>query len=235
MEQKNNGGKTKYMGPDIVFENVTKEYDNGVKALDSVSFSINSGEFAFLMGHSGSGKSSLIKLLMMEERPSAGRIIVGGVDLSEVKGANIPRFRRNIGVVFQDFRLIQSKTVYENVAFAMEIIGSDRATINRQVDIALELVGLKHKKYEKPNCLSGGEQQRVAIARAVVNLPGMIIADEPTGNLDPTNSIEIMQLLKKINDMGATVLIATHEDSIVKNLSQRVIQLDHGVRQIGRE
>ena len=232
---KNNDNTKNYKGPDIIFDNVTKEYDNGVKALDSVSFNISSGEFAFLMGHSGSGKSSLIKLLMMEERPSAGRIIVGGVDLSEVKGANIPRFRRNIGVVFQDFRLIQSKTVYENVAFAMEIIGSDRATINRQVDIALELVGLKHKKYEKPNCLSGGEQQRVAIARAVVNLPGMIIADEPTGNLDPTNSIEIMQLLKKINDMGATVLIATHEDSIVKNLSQRVIQLDHGVRQIGRE
>ncbi len=225
----------KYVGPDIIFENVTKEYGNGVKALDDVSFNINSGEFAFLMGHSGSGKSSLIKLLMLEERPSSGRIIVGGKDLSSVKGNNIPRFRRNIGVVFQDFRIITSKTVYENIAFAMEIIGSDRATINRQVDIALELVGLKNKKHEMPNCLSGGEQQRVAIARAVVNLPGLIIADEPTGNLDPENSKEIMQLLKKINEMGATVLIATHEDSIVKNFGQRVIQLNHGVRQIGQE
>jgi cell division transport system ATP-binding protein len=235
MEETNNNGKTKYTGPEIIFENVTKEYDNGVKALDSVSFNISSGEFAFLMGHSGSGKSSLIKLLMLEERPSSGNIIVGNTNLNEIKGSNIPKFRRNIGVVFQDFRLIQSKTVYENIAFAMEIIGSDRATINKQVDIALELVGLKHKKFEKPNCLSGGEQQRVAIARAVVNLPGMIIADEPTGNLDPKNSVEIMQLLKKINDMGATVLIATHEDSIVRNFSQRVIQLDHGVRQIGQE
>lgn len=178
----------KYRGPEIIFENVTKEYVNGIKALDNVSFRISSGEFAFLMGHSGSGKSSLIKLLMMEERPTSGRIIVGGEDLSEIRGGSVPKFRRNIGVVFQDFRLIFSKTVYENIAFAMEIIGSDRATINRQVDIALELVGLKNKKYEMPSCLSGGEQQRVAIARAVVNLPGMIIADEPTGNLDPENS-----------------------------------------------
>lgn len=226
---------SRYTGPDIIFENVTKEYENGVKALDNVSFNISSGEFAFLMGHSGSGKSSLIKLLMLEERPTSGRILVGQNDLSVVKGGNIPRYRRNIGVVFQDFRLIFSKTVYENIAFAMEIIGSDRNTINKQVDIALELVGLKNKKYEMPDCLSGGEQQRVAIARAVVNLPGLIIADEPTGNLDPENSIEIMQLLKKINEMGATVLIATHEDGIVKKFGERVIQLSHGIRQISKE
>jgi len=229
------GESYRYVGPDIIFDNVTKEYSNGVKALDAVSFNINSGEFAFLMGHSGSGKSSLIKLLMLEERPTYGKILVGGNDLAGIKGSSIPKFRRNIGVVFQDFRLIASKTVYENIAFAMEIIGSDRVTINRQVDIALELVGLKNKKYELPGCLSGGEQQRVAIARAVVNLPGMIIADEPTGNLDPANSIEIMQLLKKINEMGATVLIATHEDSIVKNFGQRVIQLNHGVRDVAKE
>ena len=226
---------SKYIGPDIVFDNVTKEYVNGVKALDGVSFNISAGEFAFLMGHSGSGKSSLIKLLMLEERPTSGNIIVGENDLSAIKGSNIPHYRRNIGVVFQDFRLIFSKTVYENIAFAMEIIGSDRKTIDRQVDIALELVGLKNKKYEMPDCLSGGEQQRVAIARAVVNLPGLIIADEPTGNLDPENSVEIMQLLKKINEMGATVLIATHEDKIVKQFGNRVIQLNHGVRQISEE
>ena len=226
---------SKYIGPDIVFDNVTKEYANGVKALDNVSFNIGAGEFAFLMGHSGSGKSSLIKLLMLEERPSSGNILVGENDLSAIKGGNIPRYRRNIGVVFQDFRLIFSKNVYENISFAMEIIGSDRKTIDKQVDIALELVGLKNKKYEMPDCLSGGEQQRVAIARAVVNLPGLIIADEPTGNLDPENSVEIMQLLKKINGMGATVLVATHEETIVKQFGNRVIQLNHGVRQISEE
>lgn len=225
----------KYIGPDIVFDNVTKEYENGVKALDNVSFNIGAGEFAFLMGHSGSGKSSLIKLLMLEERPTSGNILVGENNLSAIKGGNIPRYRRNIGVVFQDFRLIFSKSVYENISFAMEIIGSDRKTIDKQVDIALELVGLKNKKYEMPSCLSGGEQQRVAIARAVVNLPGLIIADEPTGNLDPENSVEIMQLLKKINEMGATVLIATHEENIVKQFGDRVIQLSHGMRQRNNE
>lgn len=222
-------------GPEIVFNNVSKEYSNGVKALDNVNFRVAPGEFAFIMGHSGSGKSSLIKLLFIEEKPTSGKITIGDVNLSDIKSSGVPFFRREIGVVFQDFRLIPSKTVYENIAFAMEITGCDRRTINDRVNLVLELVGLKHKRREKPDCLSGGEQQRVAIARAVVNLPGLIIADEPTGNLDPKNSMEIMRLLKKINDMGATVLVATHEKAIVEKSGYRVISLNHGVQEIGNE
>lgn len=233
--ENNTVSENKLNGPEIIFENVTKEYSNGVKALDNVNFKVNPGEFAFIMGHSGSGKSSLIKLIFIEEKPTYGKIKIGNVDLSDVKDSGIPYFRREIGVVFQDFRLIPSKSVYENIAFAMEMTGCDRKTINSRVNLVLELVGLKHKKREKPDCLSGGEQQRVAIARAVVNLPGLIIADEPTGNLDQKNSMEIMRLLKKINDMGATVLVATHEKEIVEKSGNRVIYLNHGVQEAVNE
>ena len=222
-------------GPEIIFNNVTKEYPNGVKALDNVSFRVAPGEFAFLMGHSGSGKSSLIKLLMLEERPTSGEIIVGSVDLNSVKSSGIPYYRRLIGIVFQDFRIIASMSVFENVAFALEMLGRSRKEIERQVLAALDLVGLSEKRDEKPDCLSGGEQQRVAIARAVVNLPGLIIADEPTGNLDKENSVEIMKLLMKINSMGTTVIVATHERDIVTDIGQRVIELNHGVRLLGDE
>ncbi len=222
-------------GPEIVFTNVTKEYPNGVKALDNVSFRVAPGEFAFLMGHSGSGKSSLIKLLMLEERPTSGSITVGNVDLGSVKSSGIPYYRRLIGIVFQDFRIIFSMTVFENVAFALEMLGESRKEIEKQVMAALDLVGLAEKRNEKPDCLSGGEQQRVAIARAVVNLPGIIIADEPTGNLDKENSVEIMKILQKINMMGTTVIVATHEREIVAETGQRVIELNHGVRLLGDE
>lgn len=223
------------LGPEIIFENVTKEYPNGVRALDDVSFRVAPGEFAFIMGHSGSGKSSLIKLLMLEERPTSGTITVGNVDLNSVKSAGVPYYRRLVGIVFQDFRIISSMTVFENVAFALEMLGHSRKQIERQVLAALDLVGLSEKRDEKPDCLSGGEQQRVAIARAVVNLPGLIIADEPTGNLDNENSLEIMKLLQKINSMGATVIVATHESKIVAEMGQRVIALNHGVRLLGDE
>ena len=222
-------------GPEIIFKGVTKDYSNGVRALDNVSFRVAPGEFAFLMGHSGSGKSSLIKMLVVEEKPTKGSIMVGDLDVTTLRKGEIPYFRREIGVVFQDFRIIPSMTVFENIAFAMEITGCDRKTIEDRVNLVLELVGLKHKKDELPGCLSGGEQQRVAIARAVVNMPGLIIADEPTGNLDPKNSAEIMRLLKKINEMGATVIVATHEKGIVSESGERVIALDHGVRQLSED
>lgn len=226
---------TEQFGPEIVFENVTKEYPNGVRALDNVSFRVAPGEFAFLMGHSGSGKSSLIKLLMLEERPTSGRISVGNIDLGSVRSSGVPYYRRLVGIVFQDFRIISSMTVFENVAFALEMLGQSRKEIEKQVLAALDLVGLLEKRNEKPDCLSGGEQQRVAIARAVVNLPGLLIADEPTGNLDMENSVEIMKILQKINKMGATVIVATHEREIVAEIGQRVIELNHGVRLLGDE
>ena len=218
-------------GPEIVFRNVTKDYPNGVRALDNVSFRVAPGEFAFLMGHSGSGKSSLIRLLMMEERPTEGSITVGNIRLADIKDSGIPYYRREVGVVFQDFRIIPGISVYENIACAMEMLGEAKSKIDERVDVVLDTVGLLAKKNEKAKCLSGGEFQRVAIARAIVLLPGLIIADEPTGNLDPENSKEIMRLLKEINNMGATVLVATHEAAIVENSGQRVISLSHGMRQ----
>lgn len=227
-----NSNGTTIIGPEIVFQNVTKFYDNGVKALDGVSFDIASGEFAFLMGHSGSGKSSLIKTLMLEQKVTEGSITIGGIDIASIPQEKIPFFRRKIGVVFQDFRIIPSKTVYENVAFAMEMRGYKRSKIDEQVRIALDLVGLLDKMHERPGHLSGGEQQRVAIARAFVNLPGLIVADEPTGNLDPKNSEEIISLLEKINAMGATVIVATHEQELVKRHDHRIIYLEHGMRQM---
>lgn len=212
----------------IFFDNVSKKYSNGVEAIKNLSFEIEKGEFVFLMGSSGAGKSTLIKLIMKEEKPTSGRIIVNSRFLHKIRRGGIQKYKRNIGVVFQDFKLLKNRTVYENVAFAVEILGMRRSEINERVLAALELMGLTAKKNEYPLRLSGGEQQRVALARAIVNGPEILIADEPTGNLDPANSKEIMDMLMMINGRGTTVLIATHERSLVKEYDKRIIKLDHG-------
>ncbi len=213
----------------ILFDQVQKTYPNGVEAIRGLDFRIYDGEFVFLMGASGAGNSTLIKLLMKEEDPSSGRISVNGRLLSRIRRGAIQKYRRNIGVVFQDFRLLEQKTVFENVAFAMEILGAPRREIEERVDLVLELMGLTAKRNELPTHLSGGEQQRVALARAIINTPKILIADEPTVNLDPENSAQIMQLLMGINERGTTVLVATHEQDMVKTLDKRVIYLDHGL------
>ena len=213
----------------IWFDRVQKTYPNGVEAIRNLDFRIAEGEFVFLMGASGAGKSTLIKLLMKEEEPSQGRIFVNGRTLSKIRRSAIQKYRRNIGVVFQDFRLLERKTVFENVAFAMEILGASRSEIEERVGLVLELMGLTAKKDEYPTHLSGGEQQRVALARAIINTPKILIADEPTGNLDPENAEQIMQLLLRINERGTTVLVATHAQHMVQELGKRVIYLDHGV------
>jgi len=207
---------------------VFKEYANGTKALKGVTFELNTGEFAFLVGPSGSGKSTIIKLLIGEIAPSDGEVIVDGQDMDNIQMRRMPYLRRTVGVIFQDFRLIDNKSVYENVAFAMRVIGASNKDIRQRVPYVLELVGLEYKAKAKPDELSGGEQQRVAVARALVNNPRLIIADEPTGNLDPARSLEILLLLKKINELGTTVLIVTHEKPLVDQFSQRVIAIDGG-------
>ncbi|MDR2599068.1 MAG: cell division ATP-binding protein FtsE [Oscillospiraceae bacterium] len=207
---------------------VFKEYSNGVKALKGVSFELNAGEFAFLVGPSGSGKSTIISLLVGEIAPTDGLVIVNGQDMDNIKMRKMPYLRRTIGTIFQNFRLIEYKSVYENVAFAMRVIGAANRDIRQRVPYVLELVGLEYKAKSKPDELSGGEQQRVAIARALVNNPKLIIADEPTGNLDPARSLEILLLLKKINELGTTVLVVTHEKPLVDQFSQRVIAIDGG-------
>jgi len=212
----------------IRMTDVFKEYANGTKALKGISFELNTGEFAFLVGPSGSGKSTIIRLLIGEIAPSDGEVIVNGQDMDNLKMRKMPYLRRTVGVIFQDFRLIENKTVYENVAFAMRVIGASGRDIRQRVPYVLELVGLEYKAKAKPDELSGGEQQRVAVARALVNNPRLIIADEPTGNLDPARSLEILLLLKKINDLGTTVLIVTHEKPLVDQFSQRVIAIDGG-------
>ncbi|MDR2571832.1 MAG: cell division ATP-binding protein FtsE [Oscillospiraceae bacterium] len=212
----------------IRMTDVFKEYANGTKALKGVTFELNSGEFAFLVGPSGSGKSTIIKLLIGEIAPSDGEVIVNGQDMDNIKMRKMPYLRRTVGVIFQDFRLIENKSVYENVAFAMHVIGASGKDIRQRVPYVLELVGLEYKAKAKPDELSGGEQQRVAVARALVNNPRLIIADEPTGNLDPARSLEILLLLKKINQLGTTVLIVTHEKPLVDQFSQRVIAIDGG-------
>ncbi len=212
----------------ISFENVSKKYQNGVEALRDLSFRIEEGEFVFLMGSSGAGKSTLIKLILLEEQPTSGKIYVNTQYLSKIKRSRIQKYRRSIGVFFQDFRLLEKKTVYQNVAFAMEITGASRKEIDEKVNITLSLMGLSAKKKEYPSHLSGGEQQRVALARAIVNGPDILIADEPTGNLDPENSSEIMELLMKINSYGTTVLVATHEQGMALESGKRIIRLDHG-------
>jgi len=212
----------------IRMTDVFKEYANGTKALKGVTLELNTGEFAFLVGPSGSGKSTIIRLLIGEIAPSDGEVIVNGQDMDNIKMRKMPYLRRTVGVIFQDFRLIENKSVYENVAFAMRVIGASNRDIRQRVPYVLELVGLEFKAKARPDELSGGEQQRVAIARALVNNPRLIIADEPTGNLDPARSLEILLLLKKINELGTTVLIVTHEKPLVDQFSQRVIAIDGG-------
>jgi len=212
----------------IRLTDVFKVYANGTKALKGVSFTLETGEFAFMVGPSGSGKSSIIKLLTGEIAPTDGQVVVNGYDMERISMRKMPYLRRTLGVIFQDFRLIDSKSVFENVAFAMRVIGASNKDIKARVPYVLELVGLENKINARPDELSGGEQQRVAIARALVNNPSLIIADEPTGNLDPARSLEILMLLQKINELGTTVLIVTHEKPLVDRLSQRVIAIDGG-------
>ena len=213
----------------IRFENVTKVYARGARpAVDDVSMEVRRGEFVFLVGASGSGKSTCLHLVLREERPTKGRVFVAGRDLGSLSSWNVPKLRRQIGVVFQDFRLLPNKTVFENVAFALQVIGKPRHTIAITVPETLEMVGLAGKEKRRPHELSGGEQQRVAIARAMVNRPPILLADEPTGNLDPTTSLGIMRLLDRINRTGTTVVMATHDEEIVNQMRRRVIELDTG-------
>lgn len=212
----------------IELNNVVKTYDPGVKALNGISLKIDDGEFVFLVGPSGSGKSTIIKLLTAELEPTAGSVLVNGFVLEKIRPRAIPYLRRTLGVIFQDFRLIENKTVYDNVAFAMRVIGAGEGAIKKRVPYVLDLVGLENKGRRLPHELSGGEQQRVAIARALVNNPSVIIADEPTGNLDPARSLEIMSLLEKINDMGTTILVVTHERELVNRFGKRVVAIESG-------
>ena len=212
----------------IEFQNVKKTYDNGTKALRGVNLRIDDGEFVFLVGPSGSGKSTLIKLMTAELRPTSGSVQVNGFKVESIKQSSIPFMRRTLGVVFQDFRLIENKTVYENVAFAIRVVGAREKVIHKRVSYVLGLVGLDKKGHRLPNELSGGEQQRVAIARALVNNPSIIIADEPTGNLDPARSLEIMMLLEHSNALGTTVLVVTHERDLVNRFTKRVVAIDEG-------
>lgn len=212
----------------IYFDNVSKVYPDGTAALDGVTFSVKQGEFVSIVGHSGAGKTTLMKLLLGEGDCTSGSVSFDSVDIQKVKMRDMPNLRRRIGVIFQDFRLLANKTVYENVAFAMEIAGKTDEEIASDVPHVLELVDLSKKMWNFPRQLSGGELQRVAIARAIVNHPDLIIADEPTGNLDPVNTYEIVQILKKINDLGTTVILTTHNKGVVEALGKRVITMDHG-------
>ena len=213
----------------IELTNVVKTYDIGTKALRGVSMKIEDGEFVFLVGPSGSGKSTIIKLLTAELAPTEGCVNVNGFQLEKIRSRAIPYLRRTLGVIFQDFRLIEKKTVYENLSFAMRAVGSSPREAKKRIPYVLKLVGLDGKANQFPNQLSGGEQQRVAIARALVNNPYTIIADEPTGNLDPARSLEIMMLLERINQLGTTVLVVTHEKDLVNKFQKRVITLERGI------
>lgn len=213
----------------VEFRNVLKKYDNGTVALRNVSLKICKGEFVFLVGPSGSGKSTLLELIMKEEDATEGEVLVNGYRVSCMSQREVPYLRRSLGMVFQDFRLLPNKTVYENVAFALQVTEALPKEIRRQVPMALALVGLSRKASAYPNQLSGGEQQRVALARALVNNPSLIIADEPTGNLDPETSWEIMKLLAEVNQRGTTLLVATHEKGIVNSMKKRVIAIDKGL------
>lgn len=212
----------------IEFKEVTKRYSNGTIGLQDATFKINKGEFVFVVGPSGSGKSTLLKLILHEEVPTEGEVYVNGFSIHDMDRSEIPYLRRGLGVVFQDFRLLPNKSVYDNVCFAMQIVEAQPRDIRRQVPVALALVGLSKKARVFPHQLSGGEQQRVALARAIVNNPAVLIADEPTGNLDPDTSWEIMKLLDDINQRGTTVIVATHEKSIVDDMKKRVLSLDYG-------
>lgn len=213
----------------ITLENVSKSYAKGQPALDDVSLHIDKGEFVFIVGNSGSGKSTLIKLLLKELEPTSGTIIVNDQNLGKMKRRKVPKYRRGVGVVFQDFRLLKDRNVYENVAFAQRVIERPNRVIKKRVPEILTLVGLAEKYKSFPRELSGGEQQRVALARALVNRPNILLADEPTGNLDPKNSLEIMKLLEEINERGTTVLVVTHNREIVNSFRKRVITMRKGV------
>lgn len=211
----------------IIFQNVTKAYGKS-NALDKVSFKIQPGEFVSIVGRSGAGKSTIVKMLIGEEKPSKGQIFFGSFEVSKLLPKELPEFRRHIGVIFQDFRLLQGKTVFENVAFALEVAGRSERDIMEYVPQVLDMVGLKEKVARFPAELSGGERQRVAIARAMINHPDVLIADEPTGNLDPFNTWEVVKLLLKINELGSTVILATHDKEVVNTIGQRVITLEDG-------
>ncbi len=213
----------------IRFNNVRKTYPNGTQALKGLSFELKDGEFAFLVGPSGAGKSTILSLLTAEEPISGGSLMVNGYNLNTIRPGQVPYLRRSLGIVFQDFRLIPKKTVYENMAFAMRVVGASPREMRRRIPYVLDLVGLTGKENNMPDALSGGEQQRVAIARALVNNPSTIIADEPTGNLDPDRSMEIMSLLERINALGTTMLVVTHEKGLVNHFNKRVIHIEDGV------
>lgn len=212
----------------IEFKNVFKEYPNGTHALNGVSFTIQDGEFVFLIGPSGAGKSTIEKLIWREETPTSGQVLVDGEDINTISKRDIPYLRRKIGIVFQDYRLLSQKNVFENVAFAMEVVGASEQLIQKRVPMVLEIVGLQKKANSFPSELSGGEQQRVALARALINAPKLIIADEPTGNLDPKNTVEMMRILRALNEKGTTVIVTTHDRAMVDIMSRRVIALRKG-------
>ncbi len=214
--------------PVIEFRDVSKTYEGGDVGLDGATFSIARGEFVFLVGHSGSGKSTVMKLLLKEIEPTSGVIRVAGRDLSDIDGRHVPHYRRNIGAVFQDYKLLPTRTVYDNVAYALQVTGGTRKEIRAKVPDILRLTGLSTKLHNLPDQLSGGEQQRVSVARAFVNHPPLLLADEPTGNLDPETSIGIMQLLYRINRTGSTVVVATHDHHLVDRMKRRVIELERG-------
>jgi len=215
--------------PMISFDQVSKQYKHGNRpALDAVSFKIDPGEFVFLVGLSGSGKSSLLRLLLREEFPSSGTVMLDGVNVGKLRNRKLPAFRRKLGIVFQDFRLLPTKSVFDNIAFGMQVVGKSRKEIKARVPEVIDLVGLEGKESRLPTQLSGGEQQRVAIARAIVNGPKLLLADEPTGNLDPSTSVGIMKILDRINRTGTTVLMATHDVAIVDQMRKRIIQMETG-------
>jgi cell division transport system ATP-binding protein len=213
----------------INFDNVSKQYKNSnTPALDGINLNIEQGEFVFLVGQSGSGKSSLLRLMLKEEKPTSGIVTVNGVNVAKLPNRKVPAFRRTMGIVFQDFRLLPGKTVFDNVAFGMEVIGKSKKEIKQRIPAILDLVGLDEKASRLPSELSGGEQQRVALARAFVNQPKLLLADEPTGNLDPSTSVGIMKLLDRINRTGTTIVMATHDVAIVDQMRKRIVQMENG-------
>ena len=213
----------------INFDNVSKQYKNSsTPALNEINLNIEQGEFVFLVGQSGSGKSSLLRLLLKEEKPSSGTVTVDGINVAKLPNRKVPAFRRTMGIVFQDFRLLPGKSVFDNVAFGMEVIGKSKKEIQQRIPALLDLVGLEEKAHRLPSELSGGEQQRVALARAFVNQPKLLLADEPTGNLDPSTSVGIMKLLDRINRTGTTIVMATHDVAIVDQMRKRIVQMENG-------